>query len=353
MEKKKIYRLIFLIFLILICSKPVAQDSDDTLVPGSEVRREICEQFSTIHLDAYRQLTEGVSVEQYLKIIEIGVAGKENVDAIVELAYASAILAESYINAGKSESDFEIDFLHPCITTDNDLGTIMRELIISKLPEDHPTRKQILGIENNDIEFESDGTLKPKSYANILGAEFEGTHGVRAVINRLEGIITLCGYEFSASHYDYIYSSGKPVKISGSMNLATHPKHHLYSILKIKGEDMILSKLIDGNPKVEFVTFNIEDLYPTIDSTPIIEHKENIQCEDGYVCQANLGWDKVMEAMIANIAGVAYRREGGKTDVEVKLNWLEPENSNTELMKFTQCISELIENTKTKIENSE
>jgi len=347
-------RVTVLTLLLLISENLIAKNTDDLPPAGSQERRQFCEVFADSFVAAHEYIAAGNSLEQYRKLTEIGVAGDEHGKSIVGLLLVGASLAEQYIKEGLSADDLRLDFLHPCITTAKDLATVAMELWLEKMPQDHPLRNQILGSkEDNSLEFEPDGTLSPKVWHDMLGDDFEGMHDVSAIVNRKDGQVKLCGYEFSRVNYDYMNSRGKPVKISGSINIGTHPINYLMGMLKIKGEDFNYSTLADGSGHMELKVFKIENIYPTMDGTPIVDDFTYIECEDqDYICQANFQWDKLVEAMLASVTGIAYRREGSSTDVEVKLDWLEPDNSAEEVGKFSECVSELVKNAMSKIEET-
>lgn len=350
----QIIRVAALTLLLLISGNSIAQDTDNVLQPGSQERRKICEAFADIFVEAHGYIAAGNTIQRYRKELEIELAGNKNGEILLGLSLVGASLAEQYIKEDLSADELRLDFLHPCITTAKDISTVAEELWLEKMPQDHPSRNRMLGLEeDNSLEFEPDGSLSPKVWQDMLGDDFEKMYGVSAIVDREDGQVKLCGYEFSRVNYDYMNSRGKPVKISGSINIATHPINYLMGMLKIKGEDFNYSTLADGSGHIELKVFKIENIYPTMDGTPIVDDFTYIECEDqDYICQANFQWDKLVEAMLASVTGIAYRREGSSTDVEVKLDWLEPDKSAKEVGKFSECVSELAKNAMSKIEET-
>jgi len=347
-------RVAALTLLLLISGNSIAQDTDNVPPPGSQERRKMCEVFANTFVAAHEYIASGNSLEHYRKLIEIELAGNQNAKILLSFSLIGASLAEQYIKEDLSADELKLDFLHPCITAAKTIATVATELWLEKMPQDHPLRKSMLGHKENDsLEFEPDGTLSPKAWHDILGDDFEVMHGVSAIVNRKDGQVELCGYEFSRVNYDYMNSRGKPVKISGSINISEHPLNYLAAMLKIQGEDFNHSTLADGNPHIELNVFTIENFYPTIDGTPIVDNSENFECENpNYICQVNFQWEKIAEIILGGGADIAYRREGSSTDVEVKLDWSEPENSAKDVAVFNECIVELMKNAQSRIENS-
>lgn len=145
-----------LLVFLSFSNKPLVAQYGESLFPaGSEERRKICESFADLYDEAYEYLASGKSIGSYRKEMEIAVAGKENGQAVLALALVGALLVEQYIKENLGADELRLDFLHPCITTNKDLATVVTELWLEKAPEDHPSRNRMLGKEESDkYEFE-------------------------------------------------------------------------------------------------------------------------------------------------------------------------------------------------------
>ena len=322
---------------------------------GSDERRDGCGQVVDVLMQTYTRFEDGLTFDRYQKELEIEAAGREDVADIAFTLLLGASIVEHYFAHDLSAEDFRIDFLHACISTAKSVGDVLYDLMVEKLPADHPllsASKETTS--NTEIEFLADGSVRPQDYRGLLGDEFEGTQVISSYNRRRDGEIVGCGFEFAHMKFDEIYMLGAPVKLSGSINIMEHPSTYLAGMIKIKGEDVALRRNSSGSTELNSSVFQIGGAYMTSSGEPINDNVEVIQCEDPeYFCQVNFEWAVAAQAMMGNDFGLGYQRVDGRSDVNISIRWLQPEGGVQESEKFSTCMLKLLERARQQIGTSE
>lgn len=351
---RKHFCLSFVLSLAVLFPLTASAEQSNVMDAGSPDRREFCNALAEVFGAAYYRLSEGMTLERYVKMVETEYAGTDN-DGFFSTIFVGAMITEYYIQAGQTLEDLKIDFLHPCITTSKTMEEVLIAWTKEAMPKDHPVRQKLLADESSlSPTFNEDGTLSPGEYAAIFNGDALGTQAVSSLVRRKDGEIIGCGYEFAHVELDYIYTEGRPVKLSGSMNILEHAKSLLVTFLKVKGEDVIISRSPDGLPQPRATAFQIESLYFTLNDKPILGDPLKMSCDDdGYACHADFSWDKVTEAMMTNAAGFGYRRADGTTDALIQLDWSKPDDAKKEVSSFFNCTAELLSRKGSEVLGSE
>lgn len=340
------------VLTIALCCPLFAQDSDSVPAAGSPERRQLCTTLGDIFVGAHEQFVGGTTFARYQKEMEIQFAGDDKKSDLLKLILLGVSISEYYALTSLAADDLRIDFLHPCITTDMTLFDVILELWKEKIPSDHPIQARAATILNPPASYVAQsGEWANDDYRKLLGGALEGTQASSAYARRQDGKITGCGYEFAHMEYEETYAQGRPVKVTGSINILEHTVSPLAALVKIKGEDIVISSSPDGSAAMESIVFEIEYVYPTLQGDPILVDTRIIECEDPeYVCHINFQWDRVSTAVMLNVAGIGYRRAGEVSDVLLELDWLQPPEGSDENEKFNSCMGELLDRAEEKLE---
>lgn len=336
--------ILFAVFLFA-SSESVSQESAAPTA-GSDARREICNALAETYVGAYEDIKRGTTVEQLNKQLAIAYAGDEIAQNILPLLQVGTVIADFYVSNGRSPNELSTDFLFECVTSSATLDIVIQNWVSAVLPEGHELRTltdSTTTIESGPVKLNDDGSLAPASYRSYLGDEFSGTQSALAYNRRKDGKLDSCGLEFSHSIYDYQYSFGQPVKVSGSINLGLHPISVVAGMVKIKAEKFVIFPQSAQNP-VRLDAVPLANVYSLAESKPVTENAENFDCEDAsYFCHVVFQWDKFGTAIVTNSIQLAYRPEGGRTDVVMQLDFGARDEIAAEYFKFPECVMVLLQ----------
>jgi len=334
--------------LLLILSMHVFATDELSMTANTKERKEVCSAMSDIFTHGHAYLKDGYTPKRIIKKMSVELAGEKNKDVIISILGAGTSISEEYIKQGLSQEDLVIDFMFQCVNSGKTIDLVITDLANEKMPEGHPLRSSeksasLITDSNKNIDFNEDGSLSDEDYENLLGDKLDGVQALSTLVYREDGVASACGYEFSHSHYDYTYTNGKPVKISGSINLNFHPVSYLAVMLKIKGEEMTLYKTDQDTPRVELNAFKIANIYPIISNKPLLNNHQNFDCEDpDYICHVNFQWDEYALALMSGFSELGYKKEGKGLDVSIKIDFHEADGSEQKILEFNDCVGELL-----------
>jgi len=237
---------LYTIIVVLFGSHtPIAKSkpTDESLVQKTHTtqppRTEVCDLLVALAEDNHGELSAGKSLQKLRKEIAIELVD-QNAGDFTDLVNALAVLANEYVRAERSSDDLKVDLLYKCVTTENSIPAIVTDLLRQFLNE---SQRIDQGGYSKEVIFNDDGTLPDESYRALLGDSIGGTQALEYMNHYFDGELSGCGYRFSHLFYDRQYSSGRPVKLSGSFNLYAHPVAPMVASLKrrvciFRGEQM-------------------------------------------------------------------------------------------------------------------
>ncbi|MEQ9451512.1 MAG: hypothetical protein RJQ07_07995 [Pseudomonadales bacterium] len=315
-----------------------------------EDQKQICTTFAEFMVAVHEDLSSGTEWDRYRRELEVELAGSDRDEAWNQMFLNSALVANMYHEKGLAVEDLRIDFLHPCVTERLVLVEVLERMWIEHNPEARESEQSA-----RELRWDENGVLDPRDYRKLLGEDLEGLAVLSVYERRSDGEISACGVEFAHMDYEDIYSMGATVKTSGSVSFSEHRVAGVAALLKLKGEDIRLTRVADRSPPdMTASVFDIRNVYMTKKGRPFKESKAStFECEDSeYICMVEFDFPTAAEAIFEDELGFAYSRKDGSTDVVVELTVGDNQEFGVEIAKLIGCMAQLAKQASKNLESN-